>query len=276
MGIYNTIAWQVKNQLLSRSRAALITGTGRCGTSFLANSLGELHPELHVEHEVEPTGIGIQNLSPQDQRRVIIDARGRFGKKGIFDKKHRPVLIESNCFLAMGSEAYMDVWQLCHVIGIIRAWDTCIESMASQTYSTHPSFFYADHDHQRSRRPNPSQLGLMSESEWSKHSRIEKTAWYWSYINNHLMDLEEKYPARVRLVSFEQLLADQDEVLNDIQAFLEIPIRKLKREVATNSSEELNQRRVSLKEYSAEEIESIKRITEATQTRVTAYFSDKP
>jgi len=90
------------------------------------------------------------------------------------------------------------------------------------------------------------------------------------------MDLEEKYPARVRLVSFEQLLADQDEVLNDIQAFLEIPIRKLKREVATNSSEELNQRRVSLKEYSAEEIESIKRITEATQARVTAYFSDKP
>ena len=90
------------------------------------------------------------------------------------------------------------------------------------------------------------------------------------------MDLEEKYPTRVRLVSFEQLLADQDEVLNDIQAFLEIPIRKLKREVATNSSEELNQRRVSLKEYSAEEIESIKRITEATQARVTAYFSDKP
>ena len=90
------------------------------------------------------------------------------------------------------------------------------------------------------------------------------------------MDLEEKYPTRVRLVSFEQLLADQDEVLNDIQAFLEIPIRKLKRAVATNSSEELNQRRVSLKEYSAGEIESIKRITEATQARVTAYFSDKP
>ena len=163
-----------------------------------------------------------------------------------------------------------------NLVGIIRASDTCIESMLSQTYSTNPSFFYADHDHQRSRRPNPTQLGLMSESEWSKRSRIEKTAWYWSYINNHLMDLEEKYSARVRLVSFEQLLADQDELLNDIQAFLEIPIRKLKREVATNSSEELNQRRVSLKEYSAEEIESIKRITEATQARVTADFSDKP
>ena len=176
----------------------------------------------------------------------------------------------------MGSEAYMDVWQLCHVIGIIRAWDTCIESMASQTYSTHPSFFYADIDHQQSRRPNPTQLGLMSESEWSKHSRIEKTAWYWSYVNNHLVDFAEKYPARVRLVSFEQLLADQDKVLNDIQAFLEIPIRKLKHEVATNSSEELNQRRVSLKEYSAKEIESIKRITEATQARVIAYLSDKP
>ena len=90
MGIYNTIAWQVKNQLLSRSRAALITGTGRCGTSFLANSLGELHPEIHVEQEIEPTGIGIQNLSPQDQRRVIIGARGRFGKKESLTKSIGP------------------------------------------------------------------------------------------------------------------------------------------------------------------------------------------
>ena len=147
---------------MKRSSAGLITGTGRCGTTFLANALAEIHPNIHIEHEIEPTGIGIQNLTFEKQKATIIDGRGRFALRNWTARTTQPAVIESNCFLAPGIEAYVDVWQNCKVVGVVRNWDTCIESMASQSFPDNPDFFYSQCDHQKERRPNPVNLGLMS------------------------------------------------------------------------------------------------------------------
>lgn len=265
---------QLKRILMQKCRSCLITGTGRSGTTFLANSLAELHPEIHVEHEIEPTGVGIQNWSGQKQRDTIVNGRGRFAWKGWSQRNQSPVLIESNCFLAPGLEAYMDVWKACKVVGGIRAWDTCIESMASQTFTDNPHFFYAPQDHQRERRPDPVRLGLMSSAEWASFERIEKIAWYWSYINGHLLDMAEKHPENVKLISFERMKSDTDAVLRDIQTFFGITVRSLESKVATNSSKERQQRRVSLDEFDPAVVESARMLTEETTARVRTYFGN--
>lgn len=260
---------------MQQCRSGLITGTGRSGTTFLANSLAQLHPDIHVEHEIEPTGVGIQNWNDQRQRETIINGRGRFAWNGWRQRHLSPVLIESNCFLTPGLEAYMHVWKDCKVVGGIRAWDTCIESMASQTFADSPHFFYAPHDHQRERRPNPVQLGLMPSEEWASFDRIEKIAWYWSYINGHLLDMAEKHPKSVKLISFEQMKLDPNAVLEEIQVFFDIPVRILKTKVATNSSKERNQRRVSLNEFPTRTMENIKSITQAVDKKARLHFASQ-
>lgn len=263
-----------KSLMMRQCNAGLITGTGRSGTTFLANSLAELHPEIHVEHEIEPTGVGIQNWSSQKQRDTLTNGRGRFAWKGWSQRNQGPVLIESNCFLAPGLEAYMNIWKGCKVVGGIRAWDTCIESMASQTFADSPHFFYAPHDHQRERRPDPVRLGLMSSKEWASFERIEKIAWYWSYINGHLLDMAEKHPENVKLISFEQMKSDTDAVLRDIQTFFDIPVRTLESNVATNSSKERKQRRISLEEFDASAVNKARVLIAETSARVSTYFEN--
>jgi len=263
----------LKRFLMKQCRSGLITGTGRSGTTFLANSLAQLHPEIHVEHEIEPTGVGIQNWSGQRQRETIINGRGRFALNGWGQRHRSPVLIESNCFLTPGLEAYMHVWKDCKVVGGIRAWDTCIESMASQTFADSPHFFYAPHDHQSERRPNPVRLGLMSSEDWASFARVEKIAWYWSYINGHLLDMAEKHPKSVKLISFEQMKVNPNAVLQEIQVFFDIPVRTLETKVATNSSKERNQRRVSLDEFPSRTVENIKSITQDVTSRAGLYFA---
>jgi len=268
------IKTRVKKIALKNSNAALLTGTGRCGTSFLANALGALHPELHVEHEIEPTMIGIQNLNQQDQIEHIIKGRGRLAWSNWIKQRKSTALIESNCFLAPAAETFMSVWGNCKTIGVIRNWDACIESMASQTYSDSPHFFYANHDHQSGRRPNPVILGLMERKEWEQYERIEKIAWYWSYVNGHLLDLAEKDPKNVKLISFEMMKSETDAVLQEIQAFFQLPIRKLERKVATNSSIERKQRRLSLGEFEPEIVKRIHTQIKTVDERAVKYFTD--
>ena len=168
----------------------------------------------------------------------------------------------------------MEVWKGCKVVGGIRAWDTCIESMASQTFADSPHFFYAPHDHQRERRPDPVRLGLMSSKEWASFERIEKIAWYWSYINGHLLDMAEKHPDNVKLISFEQMKTDTDAVLRDIQTFFGLPVRTLESKVATNSSKERKQRRVSLEEFGEKAQKNIQQIVSGVSEKAQNHFEN--
>lgn len=54
--------------LMSRNSAFLSTETGRFGTTFLVNALAELHPNIHIKHEIEPLGLGIQNLTIKSRK----------------------------------------------------------------------------------------------------------------------------------------------------------------------------------------------------------------
>ena len=267
------IKYRIKKTLMDNSSAMLITGTGRCGTTFLANALADLHPQIHIEHEIEPTGIGIQNLSFEKQKANIINGRGRFAFREWKRRNVQPAVIESNCFLAPGIQAYLKAWKECKVVGVIRNWDTCIESMASQSFSDNPNFFYADSDHQKERRPNPVRLGLMSSEEWASFCRIEKIAWYWSYVNGHLLDMADKHPESVKLFSFEQMKGYPSAVLQDIQVFFDVPVRTFETNVATNSSKERNQRRLSLDEIPSRNLENIKSIIQVVDKRARLHFA---
>ena len=265
--------YALKKHLMARQSAMLITGTGRSGTTFLANVLNSTYPEISVGHEVEPTGIGIQNLPADEQRRTLIQGRGRFALRNTWTCHKQPALIESNCFLAPAIDAYMDIWAECKVVGGIRSWDRCVESMASQTFSDSPHFFYSDHDHQGPRRPNPVTLGEMPTKRWQSFSRLEKIAWYWSYVNKQLVEAAKRHPRRVMLISFEDMKNEPDENVKIIQDFFGLERRVPILDVSTNSSKERKQRRFDLSECPKDEIVSMEQIVSETEKSVNDYFA---
>lgn len=268
------LKFALKKYFMARQSAMLITGTGRSGTTFLANVLNSTYPEISVGHEVEPTGVGIQNLPEDEHRRMLILGRGRFAWRNAWRSNNHPALIESNCFLAPSIDAYMDVWARCKVVGVIRSWESCVESMASQTFTGSPHYKYADHDHQGSRRPNPVTLKQMPAKTWQSYSRLQKIAWYWSYVNDQLIEAAKRRPERVMLISFEHMKNEPVQTIKEIQKYFGLEVREPVLNVWKNSGKERGLRRIVLAELPEGEYESMQQIVFETVQKVDAYFSD--
>jgi len=265
---------QIKKWALGNSNALLITGTGRNGTTYVARALKAMNPNLTVGHEIEPNGLGVQNLSHADQENRFIQGRGTIAIKSLMRGERKHALIESNCYLAPTIPAYSKVWNQCKVIGIIRDWKSCITSMASQSFPGQPHFFYDERDPQANRRPDPIILGLQKADLWEKYDRIEKIAWYWSYVNDKLLEAAEASPRSTMLLDFKELKSNPQQFLDSIQEFNGLPSRSIRTDqIKKSTSQEMNQVRISLDDLAPHLYESVQKITSNTALKIQQHFT---
>lgn len=70
------------------------------------------------------------------------------------------------------------------------------------------------------------------------------------------MNIAQKHPEKVKLISFEDKTSNPNEILEEIQMFFDLPIYSFSSQVPTNSSNELKQTRMSLSEFDTVTIEN--------------------
>ena len=115
----------------------------------------------------------------------------------------------------------------------------------------------------------------MPAARWQSFSRLEKIAWYWSYVNKQLIEAAKRHPDRVMLISFEEMKNDPDGAVIAIQKFFGLQRRDPIVNVRTNSSKERKQRRFDLSECSKSEIVSMEHIVRETEESVGDYFAQR-
>lgn len=199
------------------SRSALITGTGRVGTNFLAQVATEVSPKWIALHEPQNDFHDIfQSARVHGVTRAAVDAvhrhRARFWLKAMLSDG----FLECNPFLAQCPELIQEGMEHARVAVIVRNWPECVCSFANM--AANGAHYFMHDDDYRSRLAAPM-LEDMSEEEWNSLNRIEKIAWWWSEINENLLVSAKKNHWYV--VRFEDLFgANKNIELNALFRYL--------------------------------------------------------
>ena len=261
----------LKKIILKNVDSCLISGTGRCGTTYIAGKVNQILSRKIAYHEPHPRFIGIQNETKNSQIQSIIRGRGTIALANKIRNHSQPIqFIESNGHLSFAIESYNQVWKSVKNIIVIRDYKSCITSLASMDFGKGP-YLFSEFDHQAERRPNPSKLGFITSEIWAESSRLVKIAYYWSCVNHHLISFAASNPENCIVLKFEELKENELDFFRAISLFLEIPFPLEEfvadNKVRRNSSKEINQKRVQWNDIESSIKDEIQRICSPIQDR---------
>lgn len=240
----------VKSWIMRRIDAALIVGTGRCGTTFIADYLNQAHSDDVLSlHEPHPRFIGIHALENDSKSDQIVRGRGKIAlsvwlRNRLNQGANSNLYVESNCHLALGVGEFVKCWRNCKVIVVVRDYRECIMSLASMDLGK-GQYFFSDFDHQNGRRPTAVSEGFMTAHDWQDLSRIEKIAWFWVVVNGSLLNYAKNNSSSTLVLDFDDLKLSKVQFVQNITEFLGLRLFEVDGVSAReNSSSDIGQRRL--------------------------------
>ena len=189
------------------------TGTGRCGTQFLARLL-ELEPDVAAFHERNPLGDSfhrycVLNTLPVDQFGFIAEKRAGIAA----DLRESRVSFESSSYLALSCQLLFEQFRAKFIL-LTRRPDKVVNSYYKKGWFEHrlirenpilaPGY---QPEPQRAHHPFSRTIPRGPEAvAWDGYTRVGKIAWMWQMINRRVLEQFGHLPsANCRVVKLEDL-----------------------------------------------------------------------
>lgn len=221
----------------------IITSTGRTGTIFFAQLLGNLFPEqVESYHERGHSRLinilSNAHLAGLVSHTSLLAAWQRF-KQPEFDRRQNPFYIEVSAHLYAAVSALPELWSGLQVVHIVRDPRAYVRSHIN--WSRHRAKSFVANYLTPFWQPNPFLLREMRLRDWLGMSKFQHFCWIWDFKNRTLASLETS-DVRYLRIRFEDFFQseDQEARLNELLSFIGLP--------AQESTAQYFSRRVNLTE----------------------------
>jgi hypothetical protein len=201
----------------------LVVSTGRTGTKALATHLSACYRDVIALHEPPPTRF----LLRRTQNRFLC---GRISKEKLVKilAENRPqplaaghsLYVESNPGLSGFLDAFPAVFPEFKVLHVVRDPRTYIASALNWGVFRGVKGLFAKYLPYWLPKP---ELANPAGPTWSRMTPVEKLAWHWTFINEHLDRARTLYPGRYLRIKFEDLFARDGSGLAEAVKWMGLP-----------------------------------------------------
>jgi hypothetical protein len=203
----------------------LVVSTGRTGTKALATHLGACYPQVVALHEPPPTRFLLRRtanrflcgrLSRDELVKILREYRAQ-----PLTGPTQTLYVESNPGLAGFLDAFPDVFPDFQVLHVVRDPRTYIPSALNWGVFRGVKGMFAKW--LPFWLPKPEIARADARVVWRQLSPVEKLAWHWQFINEHLNRGRQMYPDRYHVIRFEDLFARDGSGLADAVRWMGLP-----------------------------------------------------
>ena len=229
----------------NRKKTVIILSSGRTGTTAIARVLNEGYRDVRAVHEPRPSRhLRIASfahlagrISKQRMVRLLFKNRQR-----LCERTQETTYVESNPFLVGFLEVLGDVFDSPQVVHIIRDPRTMVRSALN---------FGGDHGIKRLVSTlvpfwitKPEHFDRSAPQRWSQMSPVERFAWFWTTVNQHLNQGEKLYGDNYLRIRYEELFTPDGNGIRqladwisleprdvDLAALLDNPVNRSRRQI---------------------------------------------